>query len=106
MKKILLPLLLLFSLNSLFAQPSNDDCATLIDLGVIPFCPDSVSYTNVDALETDIGELPGGTLHGNRVGCPFLMVYGVLRYPLFYRGVQSVGEGNSSTFQKVHFIFN
>ncbi|MFK7809491.1 MAG: choice-of-anchor L domain-containing protein [Saprospiraceae bacterium] len=56
MKKILLPFLLLFSFTTLFAQPSNDDCGNLIDLGVIPFCPDDVWYTNVDATETDIGD--------------------------------------------------
>lgn len=38
-----------------FAQPINDDCDGLIDLGVAPFCPDTVFFTNVDATATDIG---------------------------------------------------
>jgi gliding motility-associated-like protein len=56
MKKFLLPLLLLFAITGLFAQPSNDECATLIDLGVSPLCPDMVWYSNLDATETDIGD--------------------------------------------------
>jgi gliding motility-associated-like protein len=55
MKKFLLPLFLIFSVTALFAQPVNDNCAGLIDLGTVPICPDSVWYTNVDATPTDIG---------------------------------------------------
>ncbi|HHS95027.1 MAG TPA: hypothetical protein ENJ45_00435, partial [Phaeodactylibacter sp.] len=55
MKKILIPLVFLFSVTCLFAQPVNDDCGGITDLGVIPFCPDTVWYTNVDATESDIG---------------------------------------------------
>ncbi|MFT6707266.1 MAG: gliding motility-associated-like protein [Flavobacteriales bacterium] len=47
--------LLLFTCTSLFAQPPNDECAGLIDLGVIPYCPDLEFFTNVDATETNIG---------------------------------------------------
>ncbi|HMQ48930.1 MAG TPA: gliding motility-associated C-terminal domain-containing protein [Saprospiraceae bacterium] len=36
------------------AQPVNDDCAGLIDLGVVPFCTDDI-YTNVDATASNIG---------------------------------------------------
>jgi gliding motility-associated-like protein len=38
-----------------FAQPVNDDCSGLIDLGVAPACPDTVFFTNVDATASDIG---------------------------------------------------
>ena len=55
MKKILLPLLLLLVSISVYAQPANDDCSGIIDLGTIPSCPDTVWYTNVDATEGDIG---------------------------------------------------
>lgn len=44
----------LFSL-ALAAQPVNDDCAGIIDLGVVPFCPDTVFYNNVNATPSDIG---------------------------------------------------
>ncbi len=66
MKRLLLPFFLLLSF-SLFAQPVNDDCDGLIDLGTIPFCPDSVWYTNVDATESNIGpdNLPTGCDGGN-----------------------------------------
>jgi gliding motility-associated-like protein len=38
-----------------FAQPANDDCTGIIDLGEAPFCDESVFFTNVDATPTDIG---------------------------------------------------
>lgn len=39
----------------LSAQPTNDDCATVIDLGEVPNC-DGAVFTNVDATTTDIGD--------------------------------------------------
>ncbi len=50
-------LLAVFSLISIvgFSQPINDDCAGLIDLGIVPICPSSSIYTNVDATASDIG---------------------------------------------------
>ena len=54
MRKFLTLAFLLFSLG-LMAQPINDDCGGLIDLGVAPACPDSVFFTNVDATASDIG---------------------------------------------------
>ncbi len=38
-----------------FAQPANDDCDGLIDLGVAPFCDFTVFFDNVDATPSDIG---------------------------------------------------
>lgn len=38
----------------LFAQPINDDCSGLIDLGGLPVCTDDI-YDNVDATASDIG---------------------------------------------------
>jgi gliding motility-associated-like protein len=48
--------LLLTSLffTSLWAQPLNDECATLIDLGVVPSCESTV-YTTIDATTSDLG---------------------------------------------------
>lgn len=46
--------LLLFFTTTLFAQPANDDCDGLIDLGVLPACPDDI-FDNVDATASDIG---------------------------------------------------
>ncbi|MCB0635848.1 MAG: choice-of-anchor L domain-containing protein, partial [Lewinella sp.] len=37
------------------AQPINDDCDGVIDLGVAPFCPENVFFSNVDATASDIG---------------------------------------------------
>ncbi len=57
---------LFFSLSA-FAQPANDDCGGLVDLGAVPFCPDTVFYTNVDATEEDIGNdnFPTGCDNGD-----------------------------------------
>ncbi len=50
--------LLLFFLLTMgtlgMAQPANDDCTGLIDLGVVPVCTPAI-YTNVDATASDIG---------------------------------------------------
>ena len=48
----LLNLLILFILSisiSSYAQPSNDECATLIDFGDGPICPIIDTFTNVNA---------------------------------------------------------
>lgn len=37
------------------AQPVNDDCNGLIDLGTVPVCVSTDIYTNVDATASDIG---------------------------------------------------
>ncbi|HMQ45922.1 MAG TPA: choice-of-anchor L domain-containing protein [Saprospiraceae bacterium] len=50
----ILTLLALFSV-ALTAQPVNDDCDGIIDLGVAPFCPDTVFFNNVNATPSDIG---------------------------------------------------
>ena len=38
-----------------WAQPVNDNCSGLIDLGVAPACPEGVFFTNVGATASDIG---------------------------------------------------
>ncbi|MEM8908614.1 MAG: choice-of-anchor L domain-containing protein, partial [Bacteroidota bacterium] len=53
--KNIFTLALLFFTVSLFAQPVNDDCSGIIDLGIAPFCPADTFFTNVDATATDIG---------------------------------------------------
>ncbi len=52
-----LSLLLFFSFlaSNVYAQPANDDCLNLIDLGEAPVCPPPGVYTNLDATESDIG---------------------------------------------------
>ncbi len=66
MKKLFTFLFLLSTL-SVFAQPANDDCPGIIDLGVVPFCPDNQFFTNEDATATDIGNdnIPGPGACGN-----------------------------------------
>jgi len=55
MMRILTTLSILLFPLLVFAQPENDDCSGLIDLGVAPACPDTVFFTNVDATASDIG---------------------------------------------------
>jgi len=40
---------------TLYAQPVNDECEDLIDLGTLPFCATDTFFTNVDATTTNIG---------------------------------------------------
>jgi len=46
----------LFTLWSVavFAQPANDDCGGIIDLGIAPACPTTI-FSNINATATDIG---------------------------------------------------
>lgn len=49
-----LTLSLVFMVYALVAQPVNDNCSGLIDLGVAPACPTQL-FSNVAATATDIG---------------------------------------------------
>ncbi|MCF8248078.1 MAG: choice-of-anchor L domain-containing protein [Saprospiraceae bacterium] len=40
---------------SLFAQPANDDCPGIINLGAAPICDDNIIYNNLNATTSDIG---------------------------------------------------
>jgi gliding motility-associated-like protein len=55
MKRITITLSLFILPLLAFAQPVNDDCGGLIDLGVAPACPDTVFFNNIDATASDIG---------------------------------------------------
>ena len=52
-KYYLLVLFAAFSVG-LSAQPVNDDCAGIVDLGEVPYCSAPAQYTNVDATASDI----------------------------------------------------
>lgn len=103
MKKSFTLIFLLFTVG-LFAQPVNDDCTGIIDLGVVPFCPDSVFYTNVDATETDIGNdnipMPGScgdndiTFVGNDVWFQFTSSDTITDYTITVTGMDDgMGTG-------------
>ncbi len=55
MRNFFLTLLAVSATVGLFAQPANDDCNGIIDLGVAPYCPDDVFFTNENATASDIG---------------------------------------------------
>ncbi len=96
MKK-LFTFILLLSAFSLFAQPINDDCAGIIDLGVVPFCPDTTFFTNQDATATDIGNdnipAPGAcgdndiTFTGNDVWFQFTTSDTITDYTITLTGI-------------------
>ena len=54
MKYSLLLFFCFFSIFQLSAQPENDDCSGLIDLGIAPVCNEGI-FTNIDATASDIG---------------------------------------------------
>ncbi|MBI5915580.1 MAG: gliding motility-associated C-terminal domain-containing protein [Bacteroidetes bacterium] len=54
MKKSLPLFALLLFFSPLFAQPINDDCSGLIDLGIGPICPVTGTFTNVDATLSNV----------------------------------------------------
>jgi len=58
MKKIVSLTLLLLCSIYLFAQPANDDCSNLIDLGEVPNCNPANIYTNVNATPSIISTDP------------------------------------------------
>ncbi|RMD73580.1 MAG: hypothetical protein D6818_04515, partial [Bacteroidetes bacterium] len=47
--------LMLLPLWLMSQAPINDDCSGLFDLGVAPYCPDTVFFNNVNATESNIG---------------------------------------------------
>ncbi len=53
--KHFLTIALLLSSIRLFAQPANDDCPGIINLGPAPICPADVIYNNLNATESNIG---------------------------------------------------
>ena len=59
--KYLYSLLFVFISIVLYAQPTNDDCSGVIDLGVAPVCPTTI-YDNVNSTPTDVG-------NDNEPGC-------------------------------------
>jgi len=54
MNKLFTLLFLLLS-SLLFAQPANDECENLIDLGVLPFCAIDTFFSSVGATQSNIG---------------------------------------------------
>ena len=45
----------LFIVFSLFAQPANDDCPGIFNLGAAPVCDSNIIYNNLNATESNIG---------------------------------------------------
>ena len=87
-----------------FAQPVNDDCDGIIDLGVAPACPDSVFFTNVDATASDIGvgNIPecfsGGTTQ-NDVWFMFTTSDTIFDYTITVTGLSDMGSNPLSNPQ-------
>lgn len=58
MKKSFALFLTLFSFTALFAQPANDDCSGIVDLGVAPICPVLDTFDNVGATQSVVFSSP------------------------------------------------
>ncbi len=58
---------LLLLVVAAFAQPSNDDCSGIVNLGPAPVCPNNVLFNNVGATASNIGadNIPGCWVGGN-----------------------------------------
>lgn len=54
MREKLIIILQLCLVITAFAQPSNDDCTNIIDLGIAPYCSDPAQFTNIDATASTI----------------------------------------------------
>jgi gliding motility-associated-like protein len=54
MRSFLLCIVFALSGTLLTAQPANDDCSGLVNLGALPACPDDI-FTNIDATPSNIG---------------------------------------------------
>ena len=98
MKKIL-TLLGCFLSISLFAQPINDDCNGVIDLGIAPYCDETVIYDNIDATESDIGfgNIPdcfNGGIVGNDVWFSFVASDTITNYKISLLGTTEGANGS------------
>ena len=112
MKQIFTLFLFLFSI-SLFAQaPPNDDCDFIVDLGVAPFCPEGIFYSNTDATPSDV--LPGSEapLDCNSIGEPqtdvwfyFTAVDTILDYTITLTGLDNPDTGESAITNPVIVVY-
>ena len=95
MKQILTFFFLTLTIG-LLAQPVNDDCSGIIDLGVAPSC-DSTLYNNIGATESDIGT---DNFPGCFIGVPdrdvwfqFTATTDFLDYRIEVIGCEDTGQG-------------
>ncbi len=58
MKKLFSLFALILSLNTAFAQPANDECLGVIDLGTAPVCPFPDTFSNVGASQSVVFSNP------------------------------------------------
>jgi gliding motility-associated-like protein len=112
MKQIFTLFLFLISI-SLFAQaPPNDDCDFIVDLGVAPFCPEGIFYSNTDATPSDV--LPGSEapIDCNSLGEPqtdvwfyFTAVDTILDYTITLTGLDNPDTGESAITNPVIVVY-
>lgn len=81
MKQWITTFSLLFLALSLFAQPANDDCDGLIDLGVAPYCPDVTIPGNETEIYDNVGATPSDIGFGNN---PICFNGGVIQHDVWF----------------------
>ncbi|MCB0652873.1 MAG: choice-of-anchor L domain-containing protein [Saprospiraceae bacterium] len=98
MKRLYFLFFLLYSAILATAQPVNDNCDGIIDLGVPPTCPNDMIYNNVNATASNIGfgNIPncfnGGTVQ-NDVWFMFTTSDTIFDYTIYLEG--ATDNGNS-----------
>ncbi|MEN0006839.1 MAG: choice-of-anchor L domain-containing protein, partial [Bacteroidota bacterium] len=90
--RFFITLLFAFAYLFAYAQPANDDCTGVIDLGVAPYCPDAVFFSNVGATASDIGfgnspSCFNGGLAENDVWFSFIASDTILDYTITVTGL-------------------
>ena len=87
-----------FFFSNIYAQPANDDCAGIIDLGEAPICPAPSIYSNMDATASDIGmdnEPPCfGIVPETDVWFSFVATAAILNYE-----ISAIGVGGTPIMQ-------
>ncbi|MCC7244206.1 MAG: hypothetical protein IT269_00885, partial [Saprospiraceae bacterium] len=64
-----------------WAQPSNDECTNLIELGYAPYCSDPGQYTNVGATPSVISTLPADNIPTCMTSAPLRDVWFSFKAP-------------------------
>ena len=106
----LFTLFFIFLSSFLFAQPANDECENLVDLGVLPFCAMDTFFTNVGATQSNIGNdnfpmdcNPGGDWNftGRDVWFSFVASDTIEDYSITITGIMDSLGGNPLTNPQV-----
>lgn len=96
--QLLFTFVILLFQQAIYAQPANDDCDGIVDLGVAPFCDVTQLYNNIGATASDIGEgnIPSCFYEDqlNDVWFKFTAADNIVNYDILVKGVNSDGANS------------